>query len=147
MSATRTSGHLDSTVRFAPATHEDAAVGDETVDTAGGLYRHVTTTSALRGDLRDVRERPGSDGYEQPVGADVGDRALDGLLVGANRPRAELDDRAVPELRGDPIHDRPGRRAIRAAVAEYHRSPRQSDGTVGERVVKDRGTDADVHVG
>ena len=79
--------------------------------------------------------------------ADLGDRALDGLLVGANRPCAELDDRAVPELRGEPIHDRPSRRAIWAAVAEDHRSPRQSYGTVGERAVKDRGADADVHVG
>ena len=91
---------------FRAGDDEHTAVGDETVDAAGGLDRHVTATGALRGDLRDVRERSGPDGDQQPMLPDLGDCALDGLLVGANRPRAELDDRAVPSCAGEPIHHR-----------------------------------------
>ncbi len=99
---------------------EHAAVGDETVDAAGGLDRDVTAAGALRGDLRDVGEGSGPDGDQQPVLPDLGHRALDGFLVGANRPRSELDDRAA-ELPGEPIHHRARRRAVRPAVAEDHR--------------------------
>ena len=64
---------------------------------------------------------------EQPVVADLGHGALDGLLVGAHRARTELDDRAVAELFGEPIDDWPGRRAVRPAVAEDdRRAPKRS---------------------
>ena len=79
--------------------------------------------------------------------ADLGDRALDGLLVGADRPVSELDHRAA-ELLGEPIHDRPGRRAVRPAVAEDHRRARHEPfGAVGDRAVQHRRADADVDVG
>ena len=120
MSATRTSGHLRLDGAFRACDDKDAAVGDETVDTAGGLDGDVTAAGALRGDLRDVREGPGSDGDQQPALPDLGHRALDGFLVGANRPRSELDDRAA-EPPGEPIHHRPRRCAVRPAVAEDHR--------------------------
>ena len=111
---------------FRAGDDQDAAVCDESVDTAGGLDRDVTAAGALRGDLRDVGERAGADRDQQPVRTDLGDRALDGLLVGANRPRPELDDRAVPELFGEPIHDGTVRRAVRPAVAEDHRRIRRA---------------------
>ena len=79
--------------------------------------------------------------------AHFGHRALDGFLVGANRPRAELDDRAA-ELPGEPIHDRPGRRAVRPAVAEDHRLFRDESCEAGaDRTVQHRRADADVDVG
>ena len=105
---------------FRACDDEHAAVGDETVDAAGGLDRDVTAAGALRGDLRDVREGSGPDGDQQPMLPDFGHRALDGFLVGANRPRSELDDPAA-ELPGEPIHHGARRCAVRPAVAEDHR--------------------------
>ena len=131
---------------FRAGDDEDAAVGDEAVDAAGGLDRDVAASGALRGDLRDVGERARAHRDHQPVVADLGHGALDGLLVGANRARAELDDRAVAEPFGEPIDDRTRRRAVRPAVAEDHRRA-EATGAVVDRVVQHRGTDADVHAG
>ena len=79
--------------------------------------------------------------------ADFGHRALDGLLVGAHRAGAELDHRAA-ELLGEPVHDRPGRRAVGPAVADDHRRRRARPGAgVGDRAVQNRCADADVDVG
>ena len=108
---------------FRACDDKDASVGNETVDAAGGLDRDVTAAGALSGHLRDVRERPGADGDQQPVRTDLADRTLDRLFVGANSPGAELDHGAA-EVAGQSIHDRPGRRAVRPAVAEDHRRDR-----------------------
>ena len=51
---------------------------------------------------------------------DLGHRALDGLLVGANRPSAELDHGAA-EVAGESIHDRARPACGTVPVAEDHR--------------------------
>ena len=148
MSATRTSGHLDSDGAFRAGDDEHAAVGDETVDAAGGLDRDVTATGALRGDLRDVREGSGPDGDQQPVLPDLGHGALDGFLVGANRPGAELDDRAAPSCPASRSTTGPAVCAVRPAVAEDHRLfPDESFDAGVDRTVQHRRSDADVDVG
>ena len=140
---------------FRPRDDQHAAVGDETVDAAGGLDRDMAAAGALRGDLRDVGQRPCAHGDQQPPGAarpatlrfDLGHRALDGVLVGAHSPGAELDHRAVEPF-GQPVDDRSGGRGIRPAVADEQR--RRHTGRragIRYRAVQHRGAHADVHVG
>ena len=53
---------------------------------------------------------------------------------------------AAAELFGEPIDDRTGRCAVRPAVADDHRIA-EAAGAVLDRVVQDRGADADIHLG
>ena len=101
---------------FRAGDDKDAAVGDETVDAAGGLDRDVTATGALRGHLRDVRERPGPDGDEQPVRTDLG------------RPRARRSPR-----RREPSPCRAGPPGSRAARRADPRPARPACGTARRR--------------
>ena len=77
----------------------------------------------------------------------LGHCALDGFLVGANRPRSELDDPAA-ELAGEPVHHGARRCAVRPAVTEDHRLFRDESFDAGlDRTVQHRRSDADVDVG
>ena len=126
---------------------EHAAVGDESVDTAGGLDRDVAATGALRGDLRDIGERARAHRDQQPRRGDFGNCPLDGLLVGTHGAGTELDHRAA-EFLGEPVNHGSVGRAVGTAVADDHRSghPRPR-ARVGDRAVQDRCADADVDVG
>jgi hypothetical protein len=132
---------------FRARDHQHAAVGDEPVDAACGLDRHVAAARPLRRHLGDVSERAGSDGDEKPVLPDFGHRAFDGFLIGSDRPGSELDHRA-PEPPSEPIDDRPRGRSVRPAVAEDDRlGPFEPPDTGVDRTVQDRCSDADVDVG
>ena len=146
-SAMSTSGHRDTTVRFAPAMTSTLRSAMKP------LMLQAVWTATWRLPVRCAVTFAMSVSVPAPTeissrsAADLGDRALDRLLVGAHRARAELDDRAA-ELFGEPIDDRPGRRAVRPTVAENHRRGRPGPrAELGDRASSHGGADADVDVG
>ena len=126
---------------------EDAAVGDETVDAAGGLDRDVMAAGALRGDLRDVGERSGSHGDQQPVGP-TSATARSTVSSSARTVPVPSWTTGQPSCSASRSTTGPARRAVRPAVAEDHR-PRSTNraDAVGDALVQHRRADADVDVG
>ena len=95
-SATSTSGHRDTTVRFAPAMTRTLRSAMKP------LMLQAVWTATWRLPVRCAVTFAMSVSVPAPTeisnrsAPDFGHRALDRLFVGANRPGAELDDRAVP---------------------------------------------------